>query len=390
MTTNNKVSVNGGYMSQIQTNTPSKATTALSAMVSMPDVQERFKKMLGNKAAGFLSSLLTLYNSKEELQKCRPETILSSAAIAASLDLPINQNLGFAWIVGYKDKATFQIGAKGITQLAQRSGKMKSIVVTEVYEGEIREFDRFTETIIRGERVSDKVVGYYASFELINGFQKKSYWTVEEVTKHAKRFSKTFAYPSSPWHTDFDAMAMKTVLKNLLSNFAPLTIDMQMGLEADVEDKTLMEVSEETAKAEVETIEVEAEKPKRKSPAKKAEAKPVESMPPAPEPPASEPVKEEAQPLPFDAADDEGIPLPPEPPTDYCEESEASGFEPTAESKQEPSDIDYSQFRYIYEKDGSEIPFEEVKCLVVDEHWSSKDLAGAGIKVERRKKGGDK
>lgn len=108
---------------------------------------------------------------------------------------------------------------------------MKFITMTPVYEGEIRDWNRFTETYTPGEKLSDKVVGYFASFELLNGFKKSAYWTKEEVTAHARRFSK--AFNSGPWQTDFDAMACKTVLLSIMKTYAPLSIEMQQAVEAD-------------------------------------------------------------------------------------------------------------------------------------------------------------
>ena len=169
-----------------------KAASGLGVMIGSKSVQERFEKMLGKKSAGFLSSLLSLVNNNNLLQKASPTSVLAAAATAASLDLPINPTLGKAWIVPYKGAAQFQIGYKGIIELAMRSQQMKSIIMRPVYEGQIENWDPFTETYERGEKLSDNVVGYFARFETINGFVKATYWTKDEVIKHAKRFSKTF------------------------------------------------------------------------------------------------------------------------------------------------------------------------------------------------------
>lgn len=127
--------------------------------------------------------------------------------------------------------------------MAQRSGRMKFITMTPVYEGEIREWNRFTETYTPGERLSENIVGYFASFELLNGFKKASYWTRDEVIKHAKRFSK--AFNSGPWQTDFDAMACKTVLLSIMKTYAPLSIEMQSALEMDGKVSVLSETGDE-------------------------------------------------------------------------------------------------------------------------------------------------
>lgn len=214
----------------------------LGVMIGQKSVQERFEKMLGKKSAGFLSSLLTLTNNNKLLANADPRTVLAAAATAASLDLPINPTLGKAWIVPYKGSAQFQIGYMGLISLAQRSGQMKFITMTEVYEGEIKDWNRFTESYTPGERVSDTVVGYFASFELLNGFKKSTYWTKEQVVKHAKRFSK--AFNSGPWQTDFDKMACKTVLVSILKPYAPMSIEMQEAIDQDGKVTTMTDEGE--------------------------------------------------------------------------------------------------------------------------------------------------
>ena len=228
-----------------------KAASGLGVMIGSKSVQERFEKMLGKKSAGFLSSLLTLVNNNNLLQKANPTSVLAAAATAASLDLPVNPSLGLAWIVPYGNGAQFQLGYRGAIALAMRSGQMKSIVMTEVYEGECKCWNRFTETFEFGERVSDNIIGYYARFETVNGFVKATFWTKEEVLKHAKRFSKSFN--RGPWQTDFDAMAKKTVLLSIIKTYAPMSIEMQSAFESDGKVATFNETTgqEEFIEAEV-------------------------------------------------------------------------------------------------------------------------------------------
>jgi recombination protein RecT len=166
-------------------------------------------------------------------------TIISAAAVAASLDLPVNPSLGFAHIVPYKDNkegrviAQFQLGWRGFNQLAMRSGQYKTMNVTQVYEGELIKYNRITgdmEFNLEG-KTSDVVVGYVAYFKLLNGFEKYWYMTKEEAQKHGKRYSKS--YESGQWTKDFDAMAKKTVIKMLLSKFGILSIEMQKAIETD-------------------------------------------------------------------------------------------------------------------------------------------------------------
>jgi recombination protein RecT len=149
------------------------------------------------------------------------------------LDLPIDKNLGFAWIVPYGSRAQFQLGYKGFVQLALRTGQYKNINVIEVKEGQLKAFNPLTEELELdfNEKESEKVIGYAAYFKLSNGFEKTVYWSIEKVKAHAKRFSKTFN--NGPWKTDFDEMAKKTVLKNTLRRWGILSIEMQTAFKTD-------------------------------------------------------------------------------------------------------------------------------------------------------------
>jgi recombination protein RecT len=215
-----------------QKNLPEK----IDALLSRADIRKRFEDMLGKKAAGFMSSILSITNQSKELQVADPKSILSAAAIAASLDLPINPNLGFAHIIPYKGKdgtkAQFQMGWKGFVQLAQRSAQYRTINVSIVCEGELVKHDKFTgETEFnQNTKKSDKVIGYVAYFRLLSGFEKYLFMSHEDAMAHGKRYSKSFANPNSPWQTMFDIMSMKTVTKLLLAKWGPLSIDMQMQL----------------------------------------------------------------------------------------------------------------------------------------------------------------
>lgn len=167
---------------------------------------------------------------------------------ATSLDLPLDSNLGFAYVIPFKNnkenktEAQFQLGYKGFIQLAIRSGQFKTINVTEVREGELVAFDMLTGEIqfkALPNREELKVIGYAAYFRLTNGFEKTLYATVESIEKHAGRYSQTYASKndyvrkSSKWTTDFDAMAKKTAIKLLLSKYAPLSVEMQNAITSD-------------------------------------------------------------------------------------------------------------------------------------------------------------
>ncbi len=190
-------------------------------------IKKRFNEVLDKGAGAFVSSLLSMVKASPQLASCEPKTVMSAAMTAATLKLPINPNLGFAYIIPYKSTATFQIGYKGIIQLAMRSGQYKTINAAPVYEGQIEDVDFITGEIIRGKRTSDTVIGYIAYFKLVNGFEKTLYMTKEEITEHAKKFSQSFNRGTSVWNTMFDAMALKTVLKLLISKYGIMSIDMQ-------------------------------------------------------------------------------------------------------------------------------------------------------------------
>lgn len=234
---------------------PKAGVALLDAMFKQDSVQARFQRMLGKKSAGFISSVLTVVSQNKLLQNADMRTVLSSASIAASLDLPIIPSLGRAWIVPYKGAAQFQIGYLGLVELAQRSGLYETINVVTVYEGEIVKWNKFTEELTYGEPESDVAIGYCASFTLLNGFHKVVYWTKDAVIKHAQRFSKSYHSSSSPWQTDFDAMAMKTVLAYMLRHWGPLSIEMQTAMDKDKDlGEKPLDLSKDNS---VETIETE-------------------------------------------------------------------------------------------------------------------------------------
>ena len=207
----------------------SNQTTAvtLKSMLGNDNVKARFQEILGKKAPAFISSILSVANSNTLLQKADPKTVMNSAVIAATLDLPINPNLGFAYIVPFGGQAQFQLGYKGFVQLAMRSGQYKTINVREVYEGEIVSENKFTGEYEFGEKTSNKVVGYMSFFKLVNGFEKFLYMSKEELEAHGKKYSQTYKRGGGLWESDFDSMAKKTCLKQLLSKYGILSIEMQ-------------------------------------------------------------------------------------------------------------------------------------------------------------------
>lgn len=195
------------------------------------DIRQKFSDLLGKKSQGFIVSILQIINSNDLLKKADPMTVYNAAALAATLDLPINQNLGYAYIVPYKGAAQFQMGWKGFVQLAQRSGQFKTINSVEVYENQIEKIDYLTgETTLKSEEQKGKVIGYIAYFKLLNGFEKSLYMSKHQMEAHAKKYSQTYKKNIGVWadgEDGFNAMGKKTVLKLLLSKYAPLSIEMQ-------------------------------------------------------------------------------------------------------------------------------------------------------------------
>ena len=207
----------------------------IQTVVGSPAIQSRFAKILGSRAPSFLSSIISAVSTNGALTQADPMSIVSSAMIAATLDLPVNPSLGFAHIVPYKGKAQFQMGWRGYVQLAMRTGQYKTINVSKIHEGAIQSHNPITGEILFSGISDHKkpVVGYAAYFRMINGFEKYLYMSKPEVEAHGKRYSQAYASAGGRWQLDFDAMAEKTVLKRLLSKFGMLSVEMQTAIESD-------------------------------------------------------------------------------------------------------------------------------------------------------------
>ena len=233
----------------------------LKSLLSAPTMKKKFEQVLDKKAPQFLSSLLNLYNGDQNIQAAEPMSIVSSAMVAATLDLPIDKNLGYAWIVPFYDSkkghkaAQFQLGYKGYIQLALRTGQYKGINVIPVHEGELVKWNRLTEEIELDleAATSEKVIGYCGYFKLINGFEKTVYWTRDEIEAHRIKHNKAKDKKSlnNVWRSDYDAMAMKTVLRNMLGKWGILSIEMQTAV---AEDEKEPEIKDITNEAEESTI----------------------------------------------------------------------------------------------------------------------------------------
>lgn len=211
-----------------------KSPPSIKSLLAQEGIQNRFKEILGQKAPGFVSSILNVVNGNTAFKNVDGNSIILSAAVAATLDLPINPNLGFAYIIPYKDKAQFQMGYKGYIQLAMRTGQYKNINAIEVRAGQLISFDSLREDFkFDFTKTGGEVIGYVAYFKLLNGFEKTVYWNVAQIIEHAKRYSKSYGKQSSPWTTNFPEMAMKTLIKHVLSKYGILSIDMQKAIAVD-------------------------------------------------------------------------------------------------------------------------------------------------------------
>jgi recombination protein RecT len=207
----------------------------VKSLLSTDAVKQKFSEILQERAAGFTANLAVMVNNSAALSKCNPMSIVSAAVVSASLNLPLDPNLGFAAVVPYGDKATFQIMYKGLIQLAMRTGQYKTIGVTEIYEGELISQNRLTGIYVFDfdAKVSDRVIGYAAYFSLINGFEKTIYWDIAKVKAHGQKYSQSFRKGYGLWNDDFDSMASKTVLKSLISKWGILSIEMQSAIKFD-------------------------------------------------------------------------------------------------------------------------------------------------------------
>ncbi len=216
-------------------------TGGLQSVLQKTEIKKRFEEVLGSRANAFSSSIISAVNANAQLKECNPMSVISAAMIAASIDLPINPSLGLSYIVPYKGSAQFQVGWKGFVQLALRSGQYKTIHATKVLEGQIKKHNSFTgEMEFTEKSTSNKAAGYLLYFKLLNGYEKYFYMTADEVQAHAKQYSAAYKKNFGVWVDNFDAMALKTVVKLGLSKYGVLSIDMQKAVEmdqAEVNDK---------------------------------------------------------------------------------------------------------------------------------------------------------
>ena len=231
---------------------------SITSYLSNDAVRGSIQKVVAEKNMDrFVTSIVSAVQANPALARCTNQSILSAALMGESLQLPPSPQLGYFYFVNYKGKkniggkwmdveeAQFQMGWRGLLQLAIRSGQYKSIVVNEIKEGEI-DYNPITEEIdlhpIKNpaERENAKTIGYYAAFELISGFKKQIFSPIEKIQAHAKQYSKAYRYDlntgkkSSPWSTNFDAMARKTMIRMLLSKWGIMSVEMQQAYVNDM------------------------------------------------------------------------------------------------------------------------------------------------------------
>lgn len=279
-----------------------KPIDLLKVTLNAPSVQAQFKNALGEHKDTFVASLIDLYTGDKSLQTCKPSVVIVEALRAATLRLPLNKALGFAYIVVYNNSVkrkdangndvldpnthkpiydkvptpTFIPGYKGYIQLAMRTGQYRTINADYVYEGELRKVSKLTgEIAFDGEKTSDKVVGYFCYFELLNGFSKTLYVTVEDMAAYAKRYSPSVKRETTitqliakandgiigkkvGWEGNFNDMALKTVIRRLLSKYGYLSVEMQSAMAHDVEDEAMSNRNETLGNADAQTVDLGA------------------------------------------------------------------------------------------------------------------------------------
>lgn len=256
------------------------AVMELKGMLSKDKVQQIFLDMLGKRAGAFVNSVTNITRNSYALQKCDPQTIISSAIDAASLNLAVDPGLGFAAIVPYGTKAQFQIMYKGITQLAIRSGQYKTINCSEIYKDELLSYNPINGVVkfkdpstykLRFKKDDKDVIGHYAEFVLMSGFQKSDYMSHAEAMAHGEKYSKAFQRDirkkekTCPWSLMPIPMCNKTVYLRLMKKYGILSIEMQNAFDKDESFEAARDDAEANIKDQQgsKTIDADFEKPEQ-------------------------------------------------------------------------------------------------------------------------------
>lgn len=205
----------------------------LAQTIKAPNIQEFITDVLGGKKEQFVSDLMSLQEATPALKKCDQIQLIKCAMTATALDLPLNKNLGYAYVVPYGNQAQFQMGYKGFVQLAMRSGQYKVINVCEVREGEMFR-NKFTGDVqFLEDKPDNDIIGYLAYFKLLNGMEQSLYMSINELNEHRDKYSKSGKGNTGVWKDNTDAMCKKTVLKLLLSRWGILSVQMQEAIVKD-------------------------------------------------------------------------------------------------------------------------------------------------------------
>jgi len=221
---------------------------SIATFLATDSVKENVAKIVGEKdTQRFISSLVSAVQTNPSLAECTNKSLLNAALLGQSLNLPQSPQLANFYFVPFKNtkagvtEATFQLGWRGYMALAMRSGQYKKIHVTDIREGELKAYNpiedeyEFSPITDMEQRLKAPVVGYYAYFVLINGFKKTLYWSKEQMDEHAKKYSQSYrkGWDSSLWKSDFDKMAYKTMLRQLISKYGPMSVDMERAYVGD-------------------------------------------------------------------------------------------------------------------------------------------------------------
>lgn len=328
----------------------------LKNMLGADNVKKRFEEVLGKKAPQFTASIVNVVSGNTMLKKCSVASVIGAAFVAATYDLPIDSNLGFSAIVPYNNKkkneetgkwetkteAQFQMMYKGFVQLAIRSGQYKRMNNAVVYQDEVKSYnpitgeiefvDDFTKCTQRAEGNPENVVGYYAWFELTTGFRHDLYMTVAEVKNHAMKYSQSYRKDidsrttKSIWSQNFETMALKTVIKRLLSKWGILSIEMQKAM---TDDQQVFDAEGNGHYADNQPEEIEA-------------------MDPFSQPEEPEEIEGEAEEIPEAPA--------PNPP---AAKNAAKTARTAAQTQQEPEQYDFAQYEQDFANfDESQMPFK--------------------------------
>lgn len=271
----------------------SQQRLGLTAYLTQDAVKDQINKVIGGKdGQRFISSIVSAVQTNPALKECTNQSILSGALLGESLKLSPSPQLGQYYLVPFKNnkegvvQAQFQLGYKGYIQLAIRSGQYKKLNVLAIKEGELIRFDPLNEDIEvnliadEEERENAPTIGYYAMFEYTNGFRKAMYWSRAKMETHAEKYSKGYKAKKGYtfWEKDFDAMAYKTMLRQLISKWGIMSIDMISALDADMavinEDGTKNYVDNETDVIDMPADEVSnqpQEEPRAEAPQEQAD-----------------------------------------------------------------------------------------------------------------------